>query len=122
MRPVDERADVGKMPLAMLVPTAGLVAVGLALTVFAGPLLDISERAAANLMDRSVYIEAVLQGCLRSSLALSGATDLETGKYTPMPKDEVQSARKLRDDASKLLPESNRTFQDLDVAVRSIKP
>ncbi|MBH0118288.1 Na+/H+ antiporter subunit D [Rhodococcus sp. CX] len=58
----DERADVGKMPLAMLVPTAGLVAVGLALTVFAGPLLDISERAAANLMDRSVYIEAVLGG------------------------------------------------------------
>ncbi|MGW0018960.1 Na+/H+ antiporter subunit D [Rhodococcus sp. NPDC003382] len=58
----DERADVGRMPLAMLVPTAGLVAVGLALTVFAGPLLDISERAAANLMDRSVYIEAVLGG------------------------------------------------------------
>ncbi|WP_420753346.1 Na+/H+ antiporter subunit D [Rhodococcus sp. O3] len=58
----DERADVGKMPLAMLVPTAGLVAVGLALTVFAGPLLDISERAAVNLMDRSVYIEAVLGG------------------------------------------------------------
>ncbi len=46
----------------MLVPTIGLVAVGLALTVFAGPLLDISERAAANLMDRSVYIEAVLGG------------------------------------------------------------
>ncbi|MDV2474446.1 Na+/H+ antiporter subunit D [Rhodococcus zopfii] len=58
----DDRADVGKMPFAMLAPTVGLVAVGLALTVFAGPLLDISERAAANLLDRSVYIEAVLGG------------------------------------------------------------
>ncbi|MGV9743865.1 Na+/H+ antiporter subunit D [Rhodococcus zopfii] len=58
----DDRADVGKMPFAMLAPTIGLVAVGLALTVFAGPLLDISERAAANLLDRSVYIEAVLGG------------------------------------------------------------
>ncbi|MFZ2529398.1 MAG: Na+/H+ antiporter subunit D [Rhodococcus sp. (in: high G+C Gram-positive bacteria)] len=58
----DDRADVGKMPFAMLAPTIGLVVVGLALTVFAGPLLDISERAAAGLTDRSVYIEAVLGG------------------------------------------------------------
>lgn len=57
-----DRADVGRMPPAMLVPTIGLVVVGLALTVFAGPLVDISDRAAENLRDRSVYIEAVLGG------------------------------------------------------------
>ncbi|MEE2031022.1 Na+/H+ antiporter subunit D [Rhodococcus chondri] len=56
----DDREDVGKMPAAMLVPTVWLVAIGLSLTVFAGPLLDISNRAADNLRDRSVYIEAVL--------------------------------------------------------------
>ena len=57
-----DRADVGRMPPAMLVPTVGLALVGLGLTVFAGPLIDISDRAAANLRDRSVYVEAVLGG------------------------------------------------------------
>jgi multicomponent Na+:H+ antiporter subunit D len=56
----EERADVGKMPAGMLVPTIALVVIGLGLTVFAGPLLDISDRAAESLRDRSVYIEAVL--------------------------------------------------------------
>jgi len=59
---LEEREDVGKMPSAMLVPTIWLVAIGVSLTVFAGPLLDISHRAAENLLDRSVYIEAVLGG------------------------------------------------------------
>lgn len=59
---LEEREDVGKMPRAMLVPTIWLVAIGVSLTVFAGPLLDISHRAAENLVDRSVYIEAVLGG------------------------------------------------------------
>lgn len=58
----EEREDVGRMPAAMLVPTVWLVAIGVSLTVFAGPLLDISNRAADNLRDRSVYIEAVLGG------------------------------------------------------------
>ncbi|EOM77964.1 Na+/H+ antiporter subunit D [Rhodococcus rhodnii] len=56
----DQRADVGRMPGPMLAPTVGLVVVGLALTVFAGPLVRISDRAAENLRDRSVYITAVL--------------------------------------------------------------
>ncbi len=43
-----------RCPRAMLVPTIGLVAIGLSLTVFAGPLIDISDRAAENLQDRSV--------------------------------------------------------------------
>nr|WP_206037998.1 Na+/H+ antiporter subunit D [Rhodococcus sp. HNM0569] len=58
--PFDTRADVGRIPPMMLAPTLALVGVGLALTVFAGPLIKISDRAAENLLDRSVYITAVL--------------------------------------------------------------
>ncbi|MDI9897534.1 Na+/H+ antiporter subunit D [Rhodococcus sp. IEGM 1381] len=54
-----DREDVGKMPAFMLIPTIGLVVVGLAMTVFAGRIIDISDRAAADLRDRSVYIDAV---------------------------------------------------------------
>jgi multicomponent Na+:H+ antiporter subunit D len=39
-----------------------MVAVGLALTVFAGPLYAVSDRAAADLLDRAPYLEAVLPG------------------------------------------------------------
>src|SRR5699024_4654847 len=55
-----ERNDVGRMPVMMVGATAGLVVVGLALTVFAGPIVGYSERAADNLMDRSVYVGTVL--------------------------------------------------------------
>ena len=55
-----DRDDVGRMPAPMLLPTIALVGVGLALTVFAGPMINISERAAMDLADRSVYIDAVL--------------------------------------------------------------
>jgi multicomponent Na+:H+ antiporter subunit D len=54
------RENVGRMPVAMLVPTIALVGVGLALTVFAGRFIGISDRAADDLRDRSVYITAVL--------------------------------------------------------------
>jgi multicomponent Na+:H+ antiporter subunit D len=48
------------LPRTMVGATGGLVAVSLALTVFAGPLFGFTERAAANLVDRAVYIDAVL--------------------------------------------------------------
>ena len=35
----DDRDDVGRMPVGMLLPTGALIAVGLALTVFAGPII-----------------------------------------------------------------------------------
>jgi multicomponent Na+:H+ antiporter subunit D len=57
-----DRDDVGKMPFGMLVPTAALILVGLALTVFAGPIFAFSERAAAEVIDRGQYITAVLGG------------------------------------------------------------
>ncbi|HLS77894.1 MAG TPA: Na+/H+ antiporter subunit D [Nocardia sp.] len=56
----DERVDPGRMPALMLVSTAGLIAVGLAMTVLAGPILDIADRAAEELRDPAVYTGAVL--------------------------------------------------------------
>jgi multicomponent Na+:H+ antiporter subunit D len=47
-----------RVPRGMVVPTGALVAFGLALTVFAGPLYSYADRAAAALRDGS-YVEAV---------------------------------------------------------------
>jgi multicomponent Na+:H+ antiporter subunit D len=55
-----DRDDVGRMPIGMLVPTGALIAVGLALTVAAGPIFAYSDRAAAEVLDRGQYITAVL--------------------------------------------------------------
>ncbi|BBZ26498.1 Na+/H+ antiporter subunit D [Mycolicibacterium madagascariense] len=56
-----DRDDVGRMPIGMLVPTGALIAVGLALTVFAGPIFGYAERAATEVLDRSQYTSAVLR-------------------------------------------------------------
>lgn len=58
----DDRDDVGRMPTWMVVPTVALIALGLALTVLAGPIFGYSERAAAEVLDRGEYISAVLSG------------------------------------------------------------
>ena len=55
-----DRDDVGRMPVGMLIPTGALIAVGLALTVFAGPIFGYAERAADEVLDRDQYISAVL--------------------------------------------------------------
>lgn len=56
----EDRTDPGRMPVLMVLATTGLVVAGLALTVFAGPILGIAERAADDLDDPSVYIGSVL--------------------------------------------------------------
>jgi multicomponent Na+:H+ antiporter subunit D len=48
------------LPRTMVGSTLGLVALGVALTVFAGPLFGLSDRAAADMLDRSPYIQAVM--------------------------------------------------------------
>ena len=48
-------------PVLMVVSTAALVAMGLAVMIWARPLFDFTERAAAELLDRRVYIDAVLR-------------------------------------------------------------
>ena len=45
----------------MVAPTAALVVVSLATAVLAGPLYDLSERAAQDLLDPSAYVEAVFE-------------------------------------------------------------
>ena len=55
-----DRDDVGRMPVGMLIPTGALIAVGLTLTVLAGPIFAYSERAADEVLDRGQYISAVL--------------------------------------------------------------
>ncbi|WP_026875922.1 Na+/H+ antiporter subunit D [Jiangella gansuensis] len=47
---------------ALAGPAAALLAVGLAMTVFAGPLFALTDRAASDLRERTPYIEAVLPG------------------------------------------------------------
>lgn len=49
-----------KLPRPMTWATAATVALGLAFTVFAGPLTSYTDRSAAELLARSPYIEAVL--------------------------------------------------------------
>jgi len=46
-------------PLLMVVPTAVLAALTVAIGVAAGPLYDLSVRAAADLLDPSAYVAAV---------------------------------------------------------------
>jgi multicomponent Na+:H+ antiporter subunit D len=40
--------------------TMGLVAFGVALTVFAGPLFRVADQSAVEMLDRTSYIQAVL--------------------------------------------------------------
>jgi multicomponent Na+:H+ antiporter subunit D len=55
-----DRDSVGRMPVGMLVPTGALIAVGLTLTIAAGPIFSYSERAATQVLDRNQYITAVV--------------------------------------------------------------
>ncbi len=55
-----DRDHVGRMPVGMVAPTGALIAVGLALTVLAGPIFAYSERAASQVLDRGQYISAVV--------------------------------------------------------------
>ena len=53
---------VRPIPALMVIPTAALGAAGLLIGLFAGPLYRLSERAALDLIDPSVYIRSVLGG------------------------------------------------------------
>jgi multicomponent Na+:H+ antiporter subunit D len=66
----DERTDPGRMPVLMTLSTTALVAAGLSLTVLAGPILGIADRAATDLRDPTVYVRAVLGN---SETAMHGA-------------------------------------------------
>ena len=52
--------EIPILPKTMIYSTMGLVVLGLALTVFAGPLMDLSMDAAESMLERTDYIHAVL--------------------------------------------------------------
>ena len=55
-------ADGGKLdtPLLMVLPTAAFVVLSLTIATFAGPLFDLSRRAAEQIVDPARYVEVVL--------------------------------------------------------------
>ena len=50
------------LPKGMVIPTAALVALGVAITLMAGPLFGLSDRAATDLRHPSSYITSVFDG------------------------------------------------------------
>ncbi|MFT4187163.1 MAG: Na+/H+ antiporter subunit D [Aeromicrobium sp.] len=61
LHPTIATADtVSRLPRGMALPTLGLVVFSLTLSVAAGPLVSLSQRAASELADQSAYTEAVL--------------------------------------------------------------
>ena len=52
--------EAARLPIGMVGATTAIVAIGLLLTFAAGPIYALTDQAAANLMDRSVYVDAVL--------------------------------------------------------------
>jgi multicomponent Na+:H+ antiporter subunit D len=58
----EDRDDVGRMPVGMVIPTMALIAVGLVLTLAAGPIFAYSQRAADEVINRDRYISAVVGG------------------------------------------------------------
>ncbi|QAY69347.1 Na+/H+ antiporter subunit D [Xylanimonas protaetiae] len=57
--PPEVVASSARVPLGMALPAAALVGVGLALTVFAGPIYGYAQRAADSLTDGHTYQQAV---------------------------------------------------------------
>ncbi|CAM3324464.1 Na+/H+ antiporter subunit D [Nocardioides dubius] len=51
-----------RLPGSMVLPTAALIAISLLLTLVAGPLFAFTDRAADDLIDRTPYLSAVLEG------------------------------------------------------------
>jgi multicomponent Na+:H+ antiporter subunit D len=54
------KRNVILLPRTMVGSTLGLVVLGVALTVFAGPLFRVAGQSAEAMLDRSAYIQAVL--------------------------------------------------------------
>ena len=52
--------EAARLPIGMVGATTAIVAVGLLMTLAAGPIYALTDQAAANLMNRSVYVDAVL--------------------------------------------------------------
>ncbi|NVM93629.1 Na+/H+ antiporter subunit D [Arthrobacter wenxiniae] len=61
--------EIPILPRMMVYSTMGLVALGVALSVFAGPLFELSRHAAEGMLARTPYIEAVLGAGAQTGVA-----------------------------------------------------
>jgi multicomponent Na+:H+ antiporter subunit D len=55
-----DREDPGRMPLSMVLPTAGLLVASLLISFGAGPMFRVTDRTADQLIQRSDYLDKVL--------------------------------------------------------------
>jgi multicomponent Na+:H+ antiporter subunit D len=58
----EPRESIGRPGVGMLATTGAVVALSLSVALFAQPIAELSARAAADLLDPSVYVTAVLGG------------------------------------------------------------
>ena len=63
------------LPIGMVGATTAVIAVSLLLTVAAGPIYGLTDRAAASLSDRSNYVDAVLDSGVPLPPGATGATE-----------------------------------------------
>jgi multicomponent Na+:H+ antiporter subunit D len=67
--------NASHLPVGMVGATTAVIAVGLLLTVAAGPIYDLTDRAAASLSDRSNYVDAVLGSGVPLPPGATGTTE-----------------------------------------------
>ncbi len=73
-QPALEESEPARIPKGMIGSTAALVAVGLSLTILAGPIYAYTERAAEDMRTKTPYIEAVFTRGDRGDGPSAGST------------------------------------------------
>lgn len=94
-----EREDVGRMPFGMVGATAALVGASLMVTVLAGPIAGITDRAAESAQDVEIYRTAVL----------GDTADDPTRNLEPRRLDDGSDAREFREHDLPTPPPVNET-------------
>jgi multicomponent Na+:H+ antiporter subunit D len=79
----------------LVLPTIGLVALGLSFTVLAGPLYTFADRAATDMLARTPYIEAVL-GAEAAELAAMDIDELQDRGIVEPPEEENSGPGELQ--------------------------
>lgn len=98
------------LPMNMVAPTAALVAMSVAFTVFAGPLMQFSRAAAYDMYERTPYLEAVL-----GEERVEGVRDELTEFTEDLLVDIDTGDRGVRDNApvrTSLEPEDTANLED----------
>ncbi|MBE1514681.1 Na+/H+ antiporter subunit D [Nesterenkonia halotolerans] len=112
-------ANKRHLPMSMVAPTAALVAMSLAFTVFAGPLMDFSRAAAQDMYERTPYLEAVFgperSDGVREELEDFAGTfliDYETGDGGAAEHAPVETSLQPDDEAAEVVPEITEESDD----------